>query len=393
MKKLINKILFNLSHWCLNYEDYQREMDSVEHAEMWQKIHARGYMEKSDLAFFFAHPTCEGVKKQEVRTSGSTGSPIRFWCDSGRIASSLALVDYRFKQLGLRKDDVFMKFWYPTTGHTLWQLLKEKLFRWHTKERFFSYFDLVNKTKTFDDVIGFIRENKPDFVEGYAGGLIALAAYIKEHKIELPKIRTMVTGAGMVTDQQHKLIEEAFGCQHYNRYGCSEFGEIAHKIGGELYEQNPFLHIEVSKDLKTFHPIEKAKNGEYEIFVSDSRNICTPFWRYRMHDVIKVKDGKIAKIIGRTEKVYEIADGEFLPTGFFYQAVKDFTDIVQWQVEIDPKTKTLILRTNPRELNLAEKHAFEKYFGKNKFRFLYESGNFTTVGRREKMAEIIVHAN
>lgn len=368
-------------------------MERVEEKQMWEKIHTRGYMEKIDLAFFFAHPQYKTKKKQEVRTSGSTGSPIRFWCDSGRIASSLALVDYRFKQLGLRKDDVFMKLWYPTTGHTLWQLLKERFFRWQTNERFFSYFDLVNKKKTLMDIVEFIRKHKPDFIEGYAGGLIAVSAYIKEHKLDVPKIRAIITGAGMVTDQQHKLIEEVFGCQHYNRYGCSEFGEIAHKIGGDLYEQNPFLDIEVSKDFKKFYQLSGAKNGEYEIFVSDYRNLCTPFWRYRMHDMVEVKNGKIARITGRTEKVYEIADGEFLPTGFFYQAVKDFTDIVQWQVEIDTKTKTLTLRTNPRELTPSEKRAFEKYFGKNKFQFLYESGNFTTVGSREKMAEIIVHGN
>lgn len=387
---MIKKLLFNLSHWCLNYDDYNDEMRAIEKLEMRKKIQERGYTEKSDLAFYFEHPLCSNVKKQEVRTSGSTGSPIRFWCDAGRIASSLALVDYRFKQLGLRKGDVFMKFWYPTTGHTLWQLIKEKLFRWYTDERFFSYFDLVNKTKTFDDVIAFMWKHNPDFIEGYAGGLIALAAYVKEHGIDVPRVRTIVTGAGMVTDEQHKLLEEVFRCKHFNRYGCSEFGEIAHRVGDETYEQNPFLHIEVSKDLKKFYRLADAPDGEYEIFVTDARNLCTPFWRYRMHDIVTVKDGSISKILGRTEKVYKIADGEFLPTGFFYQAVKDFTDIVQWQVEIDTATRTLTLRTHPRELNDKEKHAFERYFGKNKFRFLYESGNFKTVGRREKMAEIIV---
>ena len=110
-----------------------------------------------------------------------------------------------------------------------------------------------------------------------------------------------------------------------------------------------------------------------------------------MHDIIEVKDGKISKITGRTEKVYKISEDEFLPTGFFYQAVKDFTDIAQWQVEIDPRTKTLVLRTNPRMLYPKEMKAFEKYFGKNKFKFIYESGNFKTIGRREKMNEIIVH--
>lgn len=388
---MITRFLFNLTHWCLSYDDYKKEEHKIEEKETWNRIYFRGYMEKSDLDFFFKNPVNKEVKKQEVRTSGSTGSPIRFYCDKGRVASSLALVDYRFKQIGFKRGDVFMKFWYPTTGHTAIQLLKERLFRWQTKEKFFSYFDLVNKTKTLADVVAFIQKNSPDFIEGYAGGLIALAVYIKENHISVPPIRTIVTGAGMVTEEQHKIIEAVFSCRHFNRYGCSEFGEIAHKIGEKHYEQNPFLTIEVSKDLKRFFLLKDAKDGEYEIFVTDPRNLCTPFWRYRMKDVVEVKNGKINRIIGRTERVYEISKGEFLPTGFFYQAVKDFTDIVQWQVEIDIKVRMLTLRTNPRELNEKERKAFEKYFGENKFQFFYEKGNFKTVGRREKMLEIIVN--
>lgn len=380
----MKKLLFNLSHWCLKYEDYLEAEKSVR-----KKVcnNTKDYQEKSDLEFYFDNPMCD-CPKQEVRTSGSTGTPIRFWCNKERIASSLALVDYRFKQLGLKKDDVFMKFWYPTTGHTFTQILKEKLFRLLTKEKFFSYFDLVNGTKTVDDFIDYVNKEKPDFIEGYAGGLISIASYILDNNRYIHSPRTIVTGAGMVTYKQHELIEKAFDCKHYDRYGCSEFGEIAHQLGNGYYEPNPYLFIEVSEDLKKFIPLEDAKDGEYEIFVSDYRNTCTPFERYRMHDIVRVQDGKIIGIAGRTEKMYKLSDGRFLPTGFFYQAVKDFTDIHQWQVEID--NDWITLRTMPRTLNAKERKQFEKYFGDNKFSFRYEQGNFITIGRREKIQEVIV---
>jgi phenylacetate-CoA ligase len=347
-------------------------------------------MEKSDLAFYYLYPKFNSRKKQEVRTSGSTGKPIRFWCDNERIASSLALVDSRFLRLGLTKDDTFMRLWYPTTGHTKIQLLKEKFFRWYTNEKFFSYFALISGEKSMDDFIKFIQDNRPDFIEGYAGGIIATASYIIKHKIIIPPVRTIVTGAGMVRKEQHELIEQAFGCRHYDRYGCSEFGEIAHQMGAEYYEQNPFLKIHVSKDLKKFYELSDAPDGDYEIFVTDPRNWCTPFWRYRMNDMVTVNNGKIVAISGRTETMYEISPGEFLPTGFFYQAMKDFI-LDQWQIELDTRSRVMQVRSVPTELDDRQRIAFEKYFGKDKFKFVYSSDGFSTVGRRRKIEEIIVH--
>lgn len=390
----MKKILFNLSHWCLNYDDYENEKSRIIEVETENKkeeIRKRGYMEKSDLSFFYEYPMGSNLKKQEIRTSGSTGHPIRFWCDSRRIASSLALVDYRFKQIGLKEKDVFMRFWYPTTGHTKLQILKEKLFRWYTKEKFFSYFDLINGEKTIVDFINFVNKHKPDFIEGYAGGIVAVASYIKDNKILVNPVKTIVTGAGMVKPKQHELIEETFRCKHYDRYGCSEFGEIAHQIGEGYYETNPFLTIYLSNDLKKFYSLKEAKDGDYEIFITDPRNMCTPFWRYRMNDIVTIKNNKIVQISGRTEKMYEISEGEFVPTGFFYQSMKDFSNIDQWQIELDSKSRNITVRTLPRLLDEDEQRSLEKYFGKNNFTFNYVKNNFTTVGRRQKLEEIIVH--
>ena len=368
----------------MNYNDYK---EASRLTNILMTLYKRGYQEKEDLAFYYKNPL-KNCPRQEVRTSGSTGTPVRFWCNKERIASSLSLIDIRFYQLGLNRGDVFMKFWYPTTGHTLLQILKEKLFRRLTKEKFFSYFDIAKGTKTIDDFINYVNKVKPDFLEGYAGGLVAISSYIIDNKIwDIHKIRTIVTGAGVVTDKQHELIERAFGCRHYDRYGCSEFGEIAHQLGRGYYEPNPHLIIEVSDDLKHFRTLDKARDGEYEIFITDPRNTCTLFRRYRMHDIVVVRDGHIVAVTGRTEKMYELSNGRFMPTGIFYQAIKDFVDIHQWQIII--KDSNITLKTTPRILGGSERKQFEKYFGSD-MTFKYECGDFVTVGRREKIQEIVV---
>lgn len=384
---MLKRFMFWLTHWCFNHNDYE---EALRDAQIAMLNNNGNYMEKADLAYWYDNPTGGRVRKQEIRTSGSTGTPVRFWCDNKRIASSLALVDLRFKQLGKTKGDVFMRLWYPTTGHTPFQMFKEKLYRKLTNEKFFSYFDLASGEKTLGDLWEYMDRNQPTFIEGYAGGIIALASWLTENKLYPQwKIKCIVTGAGWVTPQQHELIEKAFRCKHRDRYGCSEFGEIAHQIKTLNYTPNPYLEIEVSKDLQNFIHLKDAKDGNYEIFVTDRRNRCTPFRRYRMHDVVKIKNKKIVEIIGRTEKVYTMPDGTALPTGLFYQAMKDFTYINQWQAAVEPDKYAITLRTTPTMLKSKDAKAFVNYFDK-KYDIRFEQGGYEYVGRRKKLQEIIV---
>lgn len=373
---LFKAIKFNLSHWCITYDDYCREMR--ENAE--RLIYERGYMEKSDLKWFYNYPP-KG-KKQEVRTSGSTGTPVKFYCNPERIASSLSLVDYRFAQLGKTDETRFMRLWYPTTGHSWWQLLKEKLFRKQTNEIFFSYFDFL-EDKGIEDFCEEVNYSQPEFIEGYAGGIIAAASWLKANNLKC-KVNTIVTGAGMVTEDQHKLIEESFQCKHYDRYGCSEFGEIAHQLGNGYYELNPHLSIELSENLTEFYGLDEVPDGFYEIFITDDRNDMTNFWRYRMNDIVHVVNNKIIAIEGRTEQVYNI-NGKDLPTGAFYQTMKDF-EVDQWQVIVDKENLTV--KTTPDILSDKDQKLFQKYF--KGFNIKFEKGNYETVGRRKKIQEVII---
>lgn len=372
---LLKTLKFNLTHWCLTHKDYTKSMR--EHVE--DIVREKGYMEKSDLKWFYDYPV-KG-KKQEVRTSGSTGSPVKFWCTPERIASSLALVDYRFAQLGKTEDTRFMRLWYPTTGHKWYQTLKEKLFRKQTNEIFFSYFDLAKDKKGIMDFVEEVNYSQPEFIEGYAGGIIATASWLKANKLFV-KTDVIVTGAGMVTKKQHDLIEERFQCRHYDRYGCSEFGEIAHQLGNGYYEPNPSIFIQVSDNLEDFYDLEDANDGYYEIFITDHRNEQTPFRMYRMNDIVHVVNHKIVAIEGRTEEVLTMGE-KTLPTGIFYQALKDF-EIDQWQIEVSHECITL--HSTP-ELADKDKKKFEKYF--HGYKFKYVEGDFITVGRRKKIKEII----
>jgi len=398
----MNRFVFNLTHWCFDYDEYLDEykfLDSGSFVNRLEKFNEyvrknypgiveRGYTDRETLkGFFFSFP--KSKKVQEVRTSGSSGKPFHFWVDSRAMASRFALVDYRFRQIGYKKGDSFVRFWYPTTGHTKIQLLKEKLWRIVNREHFISYFDMVSGKKKMIDYVRFIQKHKPKLIEGYAGGLIAMAEFILEHGIKMPKVEWIVTGAGMVNQKHKKMIEEAFNCSVYDRYGCSEFGEIAHQLPGiDYYESNPYLEIFVATD-KKMYKLHEAPDGEYGIFVTDPRNYATPFWRYRMGDIVKVENGKIIAIKGRAEETMRLPNGDYLPTGFFYQFFKDSAWVDRWQIIYDPAEKELIVKTSPYYLEENLRNVLERQYFRG-IKVKYQIGNFETTGRRKKIQEIII---
>jgi len=412
---MFEEFLFNLCHWCFDYREYKKQYFLIS-LLMERHIERKAFnlLElarfKEWVADFFGGGkvpefTAKGVLRdfyhyykpkwnvQEVRTSGNSGKPFRFWVDCDTLANRFALVDYRFKQIGYERGQSFVKFWYPTTGHGSTQLIKERLWRKINGEHFISYFDMVSGKKKMIDYVNFIKKHKPVLIEGYAGGLVALSNYILENRIRMPKVKYIVTGAGMVTPEQHNLIETAFNGKHYDRYGSSEFGEIAHQLPGiSYYDPNPFLEIFVKTEGEPLLKLDQAKDGDYEIFITDPRNYATPFWRYKIGDVVSVKDGKIISIKGRTEEVVRLPNGEYLPTGFFYQFFKDSKNVNQWQIVYNPKKKRMLVRVSPRILEDELKKKFkDKYF--KDVSIEYKLGNFEdfeTVGSRKKIKEIII---
>lgn len=315
MNNFLKNKLFNFTHWCFDYKEYQSvlsilrsnkffdvrtEVDKFERfiadqaVDNFPCLKNKGFTEKSDLKGIDLRQ--QSKNQLVVSTSGaSSGVPFKFMVGSEAMASRFALVDYRFEQIGYKQGESRVKIWYPTLKHSRKQLLKEQIRRKLENEHFISYFGILDVC--LQKYVDFINKHRPILIEGYSRAILKIAEYLntKNQRPYCPEY--IVLAAGATTERERELISEAFlGAAVYDRYGCSEFGEIAHELPATRgYEPNPFLQLYVGDD-KGLVKLEEAQDGEYQLYITDPRNLMTPFWKYKMNDVVVIKDGRIIRV-------------------------------------------------------------------------------------------------
>jgi phenylacetate-CoA ligase len=136
------------------------------------------------------------------------------------------------------------------------------------------------------------------------------------------------------------MIEEAFRCPVFDRYGCREFGNIAHECG-----QHNGYHINVERfviEILNDHgkPVEPGESGE--IIVTDLDNYGFPFIRYRTGDMA-VASARICScgrglpllksIEGRVFDVVKAPNGNRIAGTFWTLALRSVPGVKHFQIE------------------------------------------------------------
>jgi len=143
----------------------------------------------------------------------------------------------------------------------------------------------------------------------------------------------VMSSAQTLPDQSRRIIEEAFGCRVFDKYGSREFSGIAYECeahnGHHVVGEG--LIVEVLRDG------EPAAPGEVgEVIITDLNNYCMPFIRYRLGDLaVAVDDSapcpcgrglpRIGNVEGRVQSIIQGSDGRFLPGTFFSHYLKEFS--------------------------------------------------------------------
>ena len=186
-------------------------------------------------------------------------------------------------------------------------------------------------------VVREIADWKPVLMDGYAEALDFLAHYLKTKGNVDVRPRALMSSAQTLPETSRKLIEEAFGCKVFDKYGSREFSGIAyeceahtgHHIVGEGYI------VEILRDG------EPARPGEVgEVVVTDLNNFCLPFIRYRIGDLAVAMDpdfecpcGRglplLGSIEGRVQSIIQGTDGRYVPGTFFAHYLKEFDHAIQ----------------------------------------------------------------
>jgi phenylacetate-CoA ligase len=214
-------------------------------------------------------------------TSGSTGEALYFYTDMNSWVYQRASGFRNDRWLGIELGDRRASLWGAPMDLGKAKALRGRAHACMTNSLLLSSYDLSpDSMKKHVDKLNSFR---PALLTSYPGPLAVFAEYLINTKRITPSIKAIICSAETLFPWQRQVIEEAFSCPVYNRYGCREVGDIAqecpHKDG--LHLSIDRLFIEIVDDDPNSVP-HAGKSGE--ILITDLENFGMPLIRYRIGD-------------------------------------------------------------------------------------------------------------
>jgi phenylacetate-CoA ligase len=275
----------------------------------------------------------------KVTTSGSTGEPFVCFVDRAQLEFRWAATLRSMEWTGWRFGDRQLRLWHQTLGMSKTQVAREFADAMLSRRKFIPAYEMSDET--LRQFVATIEEFKPVLLDGYAESFNFLARYLQEHGKMSIQPKGIMSSAQTMPEGSRKIIEEAFGCKVFDKYGSREFSGIAyeceahegHHVVGEGYI------VEILKDGKPAAPGEIG-----EVVVTDLNNYCLPFIRYRIGDLAEAMDNdatcacgrglpRIGRIEGRVQSIIIGSQGQYVPGTFFAHLFKDYDHAIrQFQI-------------------------------------------------------------
>ncbi len=304
-----------------------------------------------------------GEKLYSGKTSGSTGEALWFYISHDDAVMRQALFFLGMGWAGLDIGERYAKVWgRPMAKKT------SRYQEWfeETKGRvqgrlFLSVYDLSEDT--LPDYIEKLKAHKPKVLESYASPLRILGQYLVAHREVQLQLEGIVTSSETLYDPDREFVEKVFGCPVFNRYGSTEFGNLAQECachqGLHIYTEHAYIEC-----LQNNRPVLPGEKGELVITSLD--NYGMPFVRYRIGDYGEMSDtvcdcGRgfplLKSVDGRVFDVVVAPNGCFLTGTYWTILFKTVDGIRQFQLvqeSIDTLNVKLITEPTFQRTSLAE---------------------------------------
>ena len=212
------------------------------------------------------------------KTGGSTGVALTTYFDQGwlepRSADALRSNQWAGYFHGMKVASLWGN---PPVPKTFKQRMRALLL-----DRFV-YLDTMDfSDRSVADFIERWRREGAEVLFGHAHSLYMLARYVIAHDIRDLRPRGIVSTSMMLLANERRVIEQAFACKVFDRYGSEEVGLIASEC-----ERHEGLHLSIEQLFIEFlrtdgTPAEPGEEGA--IVITDLNNHGMPFIRYRIED-------------------------------------------------------------------------------------------------------------
>ena len=167
---------------------------------------------------------------------------------------------------------------------------------------------------------------KFNFIYGYTNALVLFARYLIKNDLILnsicPTLKLCITTSEVLTFEDRKILNSAFGVAVVNEYGISEAGGITAFENGTLIGFYLLKHSLLKSLMMMDQSVDIGEEGR--ILITDLHNKAMPFIRYEVGDtgVLKFQESNnelvLSKLTGRTNDTIMLPSGKKSPGLTFY---------------------------------------------------------------------------
>lgn len=272
----------------------------------------------------------------QMATSGSTGVPAFFYKSLETVCRRQALKyraeDWIGKPIGTRTTLIWGRL--PT--QRIHARVGRFLYWWYQNYQFLSAFDIG--PRQLEEYVATTTNFGAEFIESYVTAVHQMAKVITARKLTPPKLKGILVGGEQLVEEQRQFIEAAFGCPVYNRYGSTEFTNIASECSRREGFHINSDHILVEVVDENDKPVVEQVG---EIVVTDLDAYDMPLIRYRIGDrgVMSSKMCSCGRpfpmlksIDGRTSQRLITSSGREIHDTFFIHSLMRLPGVAKFQV-------------------------------------------------------------
>lgn len=274
-------------------------------------------------------------------TGGSTSEPLRFLQDRGYRDHGRANRDRLFGWSGAEAGHPIAFLWGSPPDATEHEGTRGRLMdRWKRNWLWINTYTMTEESlrSSCEELARF----GPELVVAYRSSAVLFARFMLREGLDPPpSLRGLQSSAEVLTAGDRRLLQEAFGCDVFDRYGCRETGVVAHECEAHAgLHTFPTLNIVEVVDSDD-RPVPDGCSGR--VLITNLTNYAMPFIRYEVGDLGVTAAGdepcpcgrstpRLETILGRSWDTIVTPSGRMVCGGFFEDYVLDSDCIEQFQV-------------------------------------------------------------
>lgn len=286
-----------------------------------------------------------------VRTSGSTGQPFKIFVNCAEDDWRKAIYMRANISCGQRPRDRWVAITSPHHFRDTAGI-----------QRLLGVFaqTCISVLSQTDEQVRFVKEAKPDVLDGYSGSLLLLAKEVDRAGLKTIRPRIIFGTADLIDQYAREYVESVFNAPFYDQFGCAEVDRTAwqclEKVG---------YHMDIDSVIVQFVDAEgnEVSLGEKgEIVYTSLFNYAQPLIRYDIEDVGEPLDEEcscgrrlpLMKLVeGRRDSFLVLGDGRMLSSMTFWSIMRlfEYADYIDQFRVVQEELKRIEIYVKKKKVN------------------------------------------